>query len=192
MSVQPPWEKDKPFTVGNKNIGYFPYILGGMSFIPIIGVLFGVISVLWGIVKWGQGGRMLVFVGLGGVLMTASVGVIGYSVYKESMEEGVWSQSQTKLVKAQLFNAVLAIETYKIQNGKYPKSLNVVQELLPKDSLPILRDPMSSKGLFYYKLVNKNAYHIRSSGADKTLNTSDDILPGEVVRTGLIANYTIK
>jgi len=32
-------------------LGRFPYILGGLSFISLIGVFFGILAILWGLIK---------------------------------------------------------------------------------------------------------------------------------------------
>jgi len=34
-----------------EKLGTLPYVLGGMSFIPLIGVLFGIVSIVWGLTE---------------------------------------------------------------------------------------------------------------------------------------------
>lgn len=33
---------------GKSNIGCLGYVIGGMSFIPLVGILFGIIAIIWG------------------------------------------------------------------------------------------------------------------------------------------------
>ena len=41
----------------NDRLGAAPFVVGGLSFIPLIGVLFGVIAVLWGLFTKKNGGK---------------------------------------------------------------------------------------------------------------------------------------
>ncbi len=57
-------------------------------------------------------------------------------------------------------------------NGTYPNSL---EEAIRNNPLHkhLLKDHWGSP--FYYKIINKNEYILKSLGKDKTLNTEDDI-----------------
>ena len=54
-------------------IGVFPYIIAGMSFIPLIGVLFGIIAIVWGIIALNRGGKRLIIIGLLGITLTVTL-----------------------------------------------------------------------------------------------------------------------
>jgi hypothetical protein len=40
-------------------LGTFPFVVGGLSFIPLVGVLFGVTSIAWGLLSKRRGGKTL-------------------------------------------------------------------------------------------------------------------------------------
>src|SRR5208283_1587576 len=48
----------------------FPYVIGGLSFIPVIGVLFGIIAIIWGLVTKKLGGKKLALIGTAGIAFT--------------------------------------------------------------------------------------------------------------------------
>ncbi len=50
-----------------EKLGVFPYVVGVISFIPGIGILFGFIAIIWGIVTKKLGGRKLVIIGSCGI-----------------------------------------------------------------------------------------------------------------------------
>ena len=52
------------------SLGAFPYGLGGLSFIPAIGVVFGVSAITWGLVTKKRGGRVVACIGFAGVACT--------------------------------------------------------------------------------------------------------------------------
>ena len=41
----------------DKRLGAFPYVIGGLSYIPLIGVIFGIISIVWGLLRRGKAAR---------------------------------------------------------------------------------------------------------------------------------------
>jgi hypothetical protein len=49
------------------DLGTFPFVLGGMSFIPLVGVLFGLIAITWGLITWRSGGRKLAILSVCGI-----------------------------------------------------------------------------------------------------------------------------
>lgn len=53
-----------------KLAGCLPYAIGGASFIPLLGVLFGLVAIVWGI---AQRARLLVVLGTCGILFSVLV-----------------------------------------------------------------------------------------------------------------------
>jgi hypothetical protein len=162
-----------------------------MSFIPLIGVLFGIIAIIWGFIAKNS---KLKYVGAAGILFTVVLyGSLGYFGFVQ--EDGVYDELRATMAKTQLTSAVQAIEFYKIQNREYPDSLETLQESLPENSMVFLHDSaqvnMDEAKLYYYKLINENSYHIRSYGRDGLLNTEDDILPAAIENVGLVADYQV-
>lgn len=173
-----------------KKAGCLAYVVGGMSFIPLIGVLFGIISIIWGFfIK----NTKLKVVGVSGIAFTIIIyGALGY--FGLVQKGGVYDELRGKLTKTQLTSAVQAIEFYKVQNGYYPESLEVLQKTLPDNSMVFLHDAAqvnAEDNLYYYKLIDKDLYHIRSYGRDGIINTADDILPSEIKNTGLVVDYQV-
>jgi len=171
--------------------GCLGYVIGGMSFIPLIGVLFGIIAIIWG---FKAKNSKLKYVGSAGILFTVILyGSLGYFGFVQ--ENGIYDDLRAKMTKTQLTSAVQSIEFYKVQNGKYPDSLEILQKSLPENSMVFLHDAtqvnMDKMRLYYYKVINENSYHIRSYGRDGIINTADDIFPSPIKNTGLVADYQV-
>ncbi len=168
-----------------EKIGCLPYVISGLSFIPLLGVLFGLIVIVWGIIKRKVGGWKLVIIGTLGILLT--VVLYGTLFYKGFIErDGVFDELSGQLAQTQLTDLVKHIEYYKIQNGYYPVKL---EELQPEDSEKInsfvfIHDAANKKlkiteqVLYFYKPINDGQnYHLFSSGIDGVPYTADDIHP---------------
>jgi len=50
-----------------EKLGAFPYVIGGVSFIPGIGIIFGIIAIIWGLVTKKLGGKKLAIIGACGI-----------------------------------------------------------------------------------------------------------------------------
>lgn len=185
-------EKNQTVEQQKDSAGCLAYVIGGMSFIPLIGVLFGIIAIVWG---FKAKHSKLKYVGLAGILFTVILyGSLGYFGFVQ--EDGVYDELRASMAKTQLTSAVQAIEFYKVQNGNYPESLEVLQDSLPENSMVFLNDAtqvnMDEMKLYYYKVINENSYHIRSYGRDGLINTADDILPDPIENIGLVSDYQVK
>lgn len=168
-----------------EKLGCLPFVLGGLSFIPLIGVLFGVIVIIWGIIKIKLGGWKLVLIGTLGILFTIILyGSLFFFGFVQ--RGGIYDELRGKLTTSMLTDLVKKIEYYKIQKREYPKSL---KDLIPENSKDLQgftmiydssRIDFKSKTprLFYYELINdgKN-YYLFSSGIDGIPFTEDDIHP---------------
>ncbi|GHA36484.1 hypothetical protein ACFFLZ_22855 [Photobacterium aphoticum] len=178
-------------TEKQKGPGCLGFVIGGMSFIPLIGVLFGIVAIIWG---FNVKSKKLKVVGLCGITSTFVLyGTLGYFGFVQ--EGGVYDDLRSELVKVQLTSSVQAVELYKVQNGAYPTSLEVLQKSLPEGSLVDLNDAalvsISGEKLYYYIVIDENHYHIRSHGRDGIINTLDDILPSPIENLGLVADYQV-
>jgi len=174
-----------------KPAGCLGFVIGGMSFIPLIGVFFGIIAIIWG---FSIKNTKLKIVGFAGILFTIIVySSLGYFGFVQ--KGGVYDELRANLAKTTLTGAVQAIEFYKTQNGHFPESLEILQQSLPENSMVFLHDPASVDGsetkYLYYFLINENQYHIRSYGRDGIINTNDDILPDPIDNIGLVIDYSV-
>lgn len=175
----------------HKPLGCLAYVIGGMSFIPLIGVLFGIITIIWGFIAKNT---KLKLVGFAGIMSTIILyGALGYMGFVQ--EDGVYDELRSTLTKTQLTSAVQSIEFYKVQNGAYPDSLQTLQKSLPENSVVFLFDTaqvsLDEMKYYYYKVINDHSYHIRSYGRDGLINTQDDVLPAAIENVGLDINYQI-
>jgi len=165
----------------NEKLGGFPYVIGGLSFIPLLGIPFGIAALIWGITTKKIGGKKLALLGGAGILVTLILyGSLFYFGFAK--RGGVYDELRTQLARSSLNTLVQAVEFYKVQHGSYPESLKALQESLPKDSMVFVNDPTDVKlggkpRYFYYERVGTDHYYLRSVGPDGLPFTSDDILP---------------
>jgi hypothetical protein len=164
-----------------ERLGTFPYVIGGVSFIPGIGIIFGIIAIIWGLVTNKLGGKKLAIIGACGigfsVILYGSVFYFGFV-----QKGGVYDDLRVQLSKNTITSLVQAIEFYKTQNGQYPESLEVLRKSLPENSMVFVHDPtdiqMSGEPRYYhYELKDDNHYYLLGVGPDEQPYTSDDILP---------------
>lgn len=174
-----------------KSLGCLAYVVGGMSFIPLIGVLFGIITIIWGFIVKNTKLKLLGFAGIMSTIIL--YGTLAYMGFVQ--EDGVYDELRSTLAKTQLTSAVQAIEFYKVQNGVYPDSLQTLQKSLPENSVAFLFDTaqvsLDEMKYYYYKRINDHSYHIRSYGRDGIINTQDDVLPAAIENVGLDVDYQI-
>lgn len=162
-------------------LGILPYVIGGMSFIPAIGVLFGVVAIVWGLTTRKFGGRRLAAVGAAGIGFT--VVLYGALFYFGTVRRGgIYDELRARLAQGMINSLVPAIEFYKIQNGAYPESLKILQDSLPKDSFVSVVDPSvvtfgGEPRYFSYERVGQDHYYLRGLGPDGRQFTADDIVP---------------
>jgi len=164
-----------------EKLGAGAYVVGGLSFIPLIGVAFGIVSITWGLVTKKLGGKKLVVIGGSGILFTLVLyGALYYFAFVQ--EGGVYGDLRKQLAQTTIESLIQSIEYYKVQNGKYPKDLNVLSESLPKNSLTSIYDPtkagigIAETPLFYYENLG-DSYYLLGVGDDNTPFTEDDLLP---------------
>ncbi|WP_343717464.1 hypothetical protein [Inquilinus sp.] len=168
-------------TVKSEKLSGFPFVVGGLSFIPLIGVPFGVIAIVWGLVTKKTGGRKLAILGACGILLTILLyGALFYFGFVQ--RGGVYDDLRAKLAQTTLNGLLPAIEVYRLQNGTYPDSLEQLRASLPKDSAVMVIDPSDVRlggapRPFFYQRVDADHYYLRGLGQDGKPFTADDILP---------------
>jgi len=165
----------------NEKLSGFPFVIGGLSFIPLLGIPFGITALIWGITTRKMGGKKLALLGGAGILVTLVLygGLFYFGFAKRG---GIYDELRTQLAQSDLNSLVQAVEFYKVQHGSYPESLEALQESLPKNSMVFVSDPTDVKfsgkpRYFYYQQVGADHYYLRGVGRDGLPFTSDDILP---------------
>jgi hypothetical protein len=165
----------------SEKLGTFPFVIGGMSFIPLVGVLFGIIAIVWGLVTKKLGGKRLAAIGAGGISLTIIIyGALFYFGFAQ--RGGVYDDLRAKLAQSTINSLVPSIEFYKTQNEKYPESLKVLKESLPKDAFVTVFDPSvvalgGEPRYFFYERVGEDHYYLRGLGPDGKPFTGDDVVP---------------
>ena len=183
-----------------QKLGAFPYVIAGVSFIPGIGILFGIVAIIWGLVTKKLGGRKLAIIGACGI--SFSIVLYGSLFYFGFVQRGgVYDDLRAQLSKSTITSLVQAIEFYRTQNGHYPDSLETLRKSLPKNSMVYVFDPTDVKmggkpRYYYYALKDNSHYYLLGVGPDGKPFTSDDILPDIKVKPnsgiGLLINKNSK
>jgi hypothetical protein len=90
---------------GDRRLGRFAFIVAGLSFIPLIGALFGLIAIAWGLVKRKSGGRKLALIGTTGIAF--SFIIFGSLFYFGFVQRGgIYDNLRVKLAQSGLNSLV--------------------------------------------------------------------------------------
>jgi hypothetical protein len=183
-------------TAKGEKLSGFPFVVGGLSFIPLIGVPFGIAAIVWGLVTKKVGGRKLAIVGACGIALTILLyGGLFYFGFVQ--RGGVYDELRVRLAQTTLNGVLPVVEVYRLQNGTYLDSLEQLRASLPKDSTVMMLDPSDVRlgGMsrsFFYQRVDADHYYLRGVGPDGKPFTADDILPqagmGPAGRLGLLTD----
>jgi hypothetical protein len=176
-------------------VGTLPYVFSFFSFIPGIGLFFGLGFIVYGLTTKKVGGKIVAGIGTVGILCT----ILIYSlIVYQFIHGGIFFKGFSKMTESNLSDVVVHIEFYKTQNGKYPESLEVLQQSLPKDSIIQMEViDMTNPGLpasgkkanyFYYQVADSDHYYLLGVGPDGIPFTCDDLLPklDPAMKTGLL------
>jgi len=153
-----------------KQIGTGSYILAAASFIPLVGVPFGLVSIVLGWLRRSSGGLRLVAIGAAGI----GLSVVLYGSLFVAQKTGLFEGGTSQLTQGLLDDSVRSIEFYRLKHGKYPDSLEAVR---PEN--PFIDDPFAGlQSLFRYSVHNGGeSYEIFSIGPDRRPSTNDDLRP---------------
>ena len=151
-------------------------ILSGLSFIPLIGVFFGCLSIIISIFNFKRF-KLLFILGCSGILLTV---ILYSSVYYIGFKQrgGVADYSRVEMDKDFLKYIKQSLIKYKSLHGYYPNSLNEFKNLgLPiKDPIYNIIRGYKGDSLFYYQ-VKADTFQLFSVGLDGVPFTKDDIYP---------------
>ncbi len=158
------------------------YVLAAISFIPLIGLLFGIAALVLSILGWRKRGAKIValIASLGMLCTVALYGALFYFGFVQ--RGGVYDELRQQLTVNTLSALVSEVEFYRLQHGVYPESLEQLQESQPNKPIFIVdtsSTPFSAEPfrLFYYERSGDTHYYLRSVGNDGEPFTGDDILP---------------
>ena len=144
------------------------WVFGGLSFIPLVGVLFGSIAITIGIVKKIKG---QVFLGIAGILVTIALygGLYYFGVVAKT---GVYADLKVKLASQLINTDAGQIALYKNHQGKLPTKLNDLGTP-SQTNMFFTTDPWRTE--FSYTPRSDGTFELRSAGPDKIFNTDDDV-----------------
>ena len=156
------------------------YVLGGASFIPFLGLPFGIAAIIAGLVRRAW---ILFVLGLGGLLL--NVMLCGSLFYFGLLKHGgAYDKVREQMAVTLLNNTVKEVEFYKLVHGHYPVDLSELRRKEnPREPLFIIdpatvQRPGSKDGYFFYELApDGQGYFLRGLGADGVPFTDDDLLP---------------
>lgn len=157
------------------------FVLSGISFIPLIGVIPGIICIINAIISRKENSKKLGLIGFSGIMVTVILyGVILPSVFN-SKDFG--KNFEPHAISA-MTSLVRHIEYFKLQNNEYPKSIEELRSNLKEGEMVFSFDmsgPVSmgkQQREFYYEVINGgNNYLLFGIGQDATPFTNDDIYP---------------
>ena len=157
--------------------GSAPFVVAGLSYIPLVGVVFGIIAIAWGLALRTRRGQRVAAIGAGGIAFT--IAIYGSLFYFGFVQRGgVYDGLRTKMAQSVLNGLVPHIEYYKVVHGEYPPTLEALSKSLPKDAFVFAIDPSGPNGRpFYYQRVDATHYYLRGLGPDGVPFTADDLIP---------------
>ncbi len=168
-----------------------PYLLGLLCLIPLIGAFVGLFFIILGITRFKD--KWFTLIGVFGIAFTV---IIYSSLFYASKNLSFFKSGFKELLQKELNNLVKEIEFYKMENGKYPDSLQQLTKDNPQIFIydPIQTNQSKTNNKFQYQNLGKQ-YRLFSSGIDGIPNTNDDLYPqiSEKIidKVGLI-KYNIK
>jgi hypothetical protein len=181
---------------GEARIGRAAYVVGGLSFIPLLGIVFAVIAIVWGLAARRRGGGTVALLGAAGIGFTVLLyGGLFYFGFVQ--RDGIYDELRVRLAQQNLNMLVQSIEYYKVAHGEYPDSLETLRDSEPKNSFDSLRvfDPRMMKlgppaGYFYYRRVDADHYYLRGVAPDGKPFSPGALLPQVGVSGGKIGLLT--
>jgi len=156
------------------------FCLGIIAIIPIVGILFAVLSIIFGtlalkeIKRENKKGKGLAVTGLilGTIfLLINAMGVYlvskGETLHEEFLKTPKGQEVSKEAGEAALSGMIGVIEKYKIDNGKYPDTIYDLQEKEEKDT-------EVDNYVRYKKNADGTGYEVEFVGLDKVWGTADD------------------
>ncbi|MHB9141762.1 MAG: type II secretion system protein GspG [Paludibacter sp.] len=160
-------------------------IFSALSFIPLIGVLFGIISIIIGLTNYTRN-KIIFILGASGIGFTILIYGTLFIFYNHMEKSGKIDETKIQTTEMFLNNLSNEIENYKCKNGSFPDSLEQVSK---QNSMIVIIDMYNTSNTettdinekrktrnYFYK-VDKDTFVLFSVGKDGKPFTKDDILP---------------
>jgi hypothetical protein len=170
--------KKKHEILGEK-VSAFHYVIATLSFIPLIGILLGIIATVFGFFTKKKGGGIVAVIGISGIVFMFFLKDFGYlkvmdqskaTAIMNALEQNDVIPNGSGVIKPLNPNEATAVielnytveflEAFKEKTGNYPTFIG-----------------NNNKALTYYEVVGSEHYYLLSPGKDKIPFTADDIIP---------------
>ncbi len=153
--------------INKKDLNPLNYIIAFLSFIPLVGVIFGIITIVIG---YNKNSNLLKNLGVFGVLTS----ILLYSLlFYFGFRNGGTFDGWNNFTKNDLNKTFIFIEYYKTQNQTYPDSLSYLKKY---DTFSTFRDSPNHNE-FYYQKLSDSTYYFFGVGKDEKPFTKDDLYP---------------
>ncbi len=154
------------------NAPTFFYILSLLSFLPVIGVIIGVILLVIVYTEKFGNRKILNTILIFGILSSFA---FYYFISKTYIWGNIYHHTTVVESTKKATNLVNKIEVYKKKYGHFPNNLTALNDNENTiDPIQIINE--SENPQFYYQLKN-DGYYLFSIGFDKIPFTSDDVFP---------------
>jgi len=174
---------------GHNGISGLAYVPAVASFIPLLGVGFGIAAILWGASKWRGGGKPVAYIGAAGIAFTVLLYGSLFAIGIRWSDSDEFLEAQLSLSQARLTEIMKSVEVYRLTHGEYPDSLHALDEgqgiernygdttVGPAFSFRFweYREPQSE--FYYSRLEDGSRYHLFGIGLDGEPFTDDDVYP---------------
>lgn len=155
------------------------FTVAGLSFVPVLGVLFGAIGLTWGLLSNRRRAITAALIaGTGALLNLAGLLALGF---REAREQGLYTQAEVTAARNDLGALVRALEKYREEQGAYPPSLVALQQrpaILRTINIYDQTAGLLKPRVYRYELApGGESYDLYSLGADGQAGTPDDIRP---------------
>lgn len=164
--------------ISEEKVSAFHYVIAALSFIPLIGILIGLITTIFGFFTKKKGGGIVAVIGVSGIVFMFFLKDIGFLKVLDQNQATVIFDGlkQNDAVVFELNHTLDFLESVREQYGAYP---------------PFLENINTSINL-HYELIDLEHYYLLEPGKDKIPFTADDILPSNVDNSKRKTGFLIK
>ncbi len=160
-----------------------------LSFIPLIGIVFGIVSIIIGLTNFRRL-KLISILGASGIAVSILIFSYQFFVLHNMEKNGEIDRVRKQTTEMFLNNLSNEIASYKLKNGSYPDSLEQISKMnhsivitdMFSDNIKSKFDEqneakMKKKSSNYFYKLEKDSFVLFSVGKDGKPFTKDDIFP---------------
>lgn len=167
-----------------KKHGAAMFVLAGISFLPVLGVPFGIACIVVALGSRYANSKLLGILGGSGILVTVLLFGVVFPSLMSQLDDPKFYKTFEPQAKSAMTLLVRTIEYYKLQNSRYPTSLEELRESWSEGEMVVTFDFSAPTNAdeeqpeFYYEVVRDGQnYLLFGVGQDREPFTEDDIFP---------------